>query len=165
MVHIIEIIKYKRKVLHKSNTILTEAIACSFIFLFVYTAISKLTGHKAFERTLSAAPVIKAGAPVIAWLIPIIELLTAGLLLFIVTRRIGMLLSVLLMTGFTMYIGYMLLFASTLPCSCGGVLTKMNWHTHFWFNLVFLLLGIAGYYTANKTHRFIAINRQSRKPV
>ncbi|MBS1656352.1 MAG: hypothetical protein JSU05_15975 [Bacteroidetes bacterium] len=163
--HIIEIIKHKRKVFSKSNTILTEAIACLFIFLFVYTGISKLTGHKAFERTLSTAPVIKIGAGIIAWFIPLAELITAGLLLFAVTRRKGMIAAIVLMTGFTMYIGYMLLFASTLPCSCGGVLTKMKWHTHFWFNLVFLLLGITGYYTTNKTQRFIAINRQSRKPV
>lgn len=156
---------YENKIKGRSAAVLSEAIACIFIFLFVYTGISKLAGHKAFERTLSTSPVIKMGAGIIAWFIPLAELITAGLLLFAVTRKAGMIAAIVLMTGFTMYIGYMLLFSSTLPCSCGGILSQMNWHTHFWFNLILLVLGITGYYTTNKTNRFIAINRQSRKPV
>lgn len=147
------------------KTIAPEIITFLFIFLFVYTGLNKLIGHNSFEQTLSSMPVLRAVASITAWLIPSVELFTAALLLFDKTRRAGMLLSVILMTGFTIYIGGMLTFASKLPCSCGGVLSKMNWTTHFWFNLIFLVLGITGYFNSQKTYRFIAINRISRKPV
>jgi len=45
-----------------------------------------------------------------------------------------------LMTVFTLYIAYMLLFTPKLPCSCGGVLQQMTWKQHLLFNIGFTLL-------------------------
>jgi len=29
-----------------------------------------------------------------------------------------------------------------MPCGCGGVIEKMSWIQHLWFNLIFLALSI-----------------------
>jgi hypothetical protein len=48
------------------------------------------------------------------------------------------------MTAFTLYIGYMVSFAEKLPCSCGGVISKMTWNQHLVFNIFFTLLSLLG---------------------
>ena len=61
------------------------------------------------------------------------------------TRRLGFIAAATLMLLFTFYIGYYLTFdKEQLPCSCGGVISGMTWTQHFFFNLFFTGLGIAG---------------------
>lgn len=118
------------------------------ILLFAYTAISKLFIYRAFTRTLSESPLIHNGADTIAWLLPATELIVVLLLFFEGTRRVGMYASLLLLVLFTLYLLYMVLFVADLPCSCGGVLSKMSWQQHVFFNLFFIvvnLIGIGGF--------------------
>jgi hypothetical protein len=118
------------------------------ILLFAYTAISKLLGYRAFARVLSESPLIHNGADNIAWLLPAAELIVVLLLFFEATRKIGLYASLFLLVMFTLYLLYMVLFADHLPCSCGGVLNKMSWKQHIFFNLSFIginLIGIRGF--------------------
>lgn len=144
---------------------LIELIASLFILLFLYTGISKLKEHEEFQLVLSKSPLLAASAIVLSWLLPIIEIATSVLLFFPSTRKYGLVTSLLLMAIFTIYISYMLLFTSNLPCSCGGVLEHLNWPQHFLFNFFFLLLSILVLWLSNKNKFFIAINRNSRTPV
>ena len=48
------------------------------------------------------------------------------------------------MTMFTAYIWAMLHYSYYVPCSCGGVLSKMGWDAHMWFNVGFTLLSVTG---------------------
>ncbi|MFX9224384.1 MauE/DoxX family redox-associated membrane protein, partial [Acinetobacter baumannii] len=66
---------------------------------------------------------------------------------------------------FTSYISYMVLFIPNLTCSCGGVIKEMSWRQHLGFNLFFIIISIVGILLQQRTKDFIAINRQSRKPV
>jgi hypothetical protein len=86
-------------------------------------------------------------------------------LFFSTTRKYGLVTSTILMAIFTIYISYMLLFTSNLPCSCGGVLKQLNWSQHLVFNVIFLLLSIMALWLSNNNKIFIAINRNSRTPV
>jgi hypothetical protein len=52
--------------------------------------------------------------------------------------------SLTLMTIFTAYIIAILQFSYTIPCSCGGVLSKLSWQTHLVFNIGFMVLAAAG---------------------
>lgn len=107
-----------------------------FIFLFVYTALSKLHEFNLFKSVLQKSPLIGAKSETVAVLLPAFELLVASLLFIPKTRRMGLYSTSILMSIFTIYIGYMILFTPHLPCSCGGVIKQMTWKQHLIFNLV-----------------------------
>ncbi len=122
-----------------------EVIASStLILLYTYTAISKFTDQELFKVTLRRSPLIDHGADTIAWLLPATELIVVLLLFFERTRKTGLYASLVLLVLFTLYLLYMVLFAADLPCSCGGMLSKMSWKQHIFFNLFFIVLNLIG---------------------
>lgn len=135
------------------------------IFLFTYTGISKLIDHDNFYTSILLSPVIRNSASVIVWLVPVVELLIVALLLSNKFIQTGLFCSLILMTVFTLYIGYMILFMKHLPCSCGGVIKQLSWSNHILFNSFFILLIIISVLFNSQHKLFIAINRISRKPV
>jgi len=124
--------------------IVTETISCMLIVLFVYAAISKLLDYGTFLLQLGKSPFITVFAPFIVWALPLIELACVALLLFRKTKIWGLYGSLFLMTLFTAYIYSMLHYSYYVPCSCGGILSKMSWTQHLWFNIAFVLLSILG---------------------
>lgn len=150
---------------NKPQEILIEAISILFILLFVYTGISKLVTNTEFQNTLAAFPLLHNTHKLLSFLIPVIELLVAGLLTYQRTRRAGLFLAFLLMVAFTIYIGYAVMFEPKLPCSCGGILKQMSWRNHLVLNIVLSILSLVAYLFFIKNNRVIAINRLSRKPV
>lgn len=135
------------------------------VFLFTYTGVSKIINHATFEVTLFQSPLAKDYRSIISWVVPGIELIIVLLLFPEKSRRLGLLLSLLLMLVFTCYIAYMVLFIPNLPCSCGGILKELSWNNHLLLNsfiIVSIIISLAGL-TNHKI--FIAINRHSRIPV
>ena len=137
-----------------------EIISSLFILLFVYTAVSKWLDYRSFQNTLKQSPLIGSFAAVIVWLLPLTELTIAGLLFYWPTRKLGLYAAGSLMILFSGYIGYMLLFASHLPCSCGGVLKYLSWRSHLFFNLGFILLAIIGLRLIREKQNRIYNNRE-----
>lgn len=135
-----------------SNKTMAEVIAGSFILLFLYTALSKLSEFAVFRHFLHSSPLIGRNAGIMAVLIPAGEILVALLLFLPATRRQGMLASLGLMLVFTAYLTYMLLFVPRLPCSCGGVISRLSWQQHLVFNVVFIGLALLGI----QLHRLIS---------
>lgn len=127
----------------KRGTIV-EIISALFILLFLYTALSKSFGIDSTVNVLNKTPVLSGFAQEMAWAVVITEFIVAGLLFFPRTRNLGLYLSLALMTGFTVYIAYMMSFVPNLPCSCGGVISKMTWKQHLIFNIFFILLALMG---------------------
>ena len=125
----------------KRSTIV-DIISSLLILLFIYAALSKLLDYSTFKLQLSKSPFITAFSGTIAWALPVGEVLVGLALSFKTTRLIGLYTSLFLMTMFSGYIFSMLHYSYYIPCSCGGILSKMNWTTHYWFNLVFVLLSI-----------------------
>lgn len=120
------------------------AAVALLMFLFVYTGTSKLYSRSVFELQLKSFPYINGIAVAISWWLPFIELFTAVLLFVPKLRIAGLYASVVLLALFTGYLSLMRLSQSHLPCTCGGVLTKMSWGQHIFFNLFFIILSIAG---------------------
>jgi len=128
-----------------TRNLYTEITSAVLILLFAYTASSKTIDHAGFENVLfMTIPGHRKGASAIAWLIPVAEYIVVLLLLFQQTRMKGLYLSLLLLGFFTFYLGYMILFKKGLPCSCGGVISKMSWPQHIIFNLFLIAINIAG---------------------
>jgi len=136
----------------RRRQLVIDGITALFVLLWIYAAVSKLMDYETFRLQLGKSPMLTSFAPVVTWAIPAMEILTAMLLLFGKTRFTGLYASLLLMTIFTAYIITMLDFSSYVPCSCGGVLEKLSWTQHIYFNLAFVLLAIAGILLEVKHH-------------
>lgn len=127
-----------------------EIIAAVFILLFVYTATSKLLSHQTFLINLKKSPLIGFASSFLGWTIPVTEIIIAVLLFVPRYRRTGLLFSFGLMTVFTLYIAYMLMTSSHLPCSCGGVISKLTWQQHLWLNVFLTLIAATAIYLNNR---------------
>ncbi len=123
---------------------LPEVSSAVVLFLFVYTAISKLAEHERFRDALQSSALLRSYAGVLVWAIPISELIAALLLMIPSTCLKGLYVSLGLLILFTLYILWMILFADHLPCNCGGVISKMSWKQHVFFNLFFIGMSIIG---------------------
>lgn len=130
---------------------LIEIICGLLILLFVYTGLSKLYERSFFETQLSLYPYIRKFAAIFSWALPVLELITALLLLVQRSRTVGLYASVSLLSVFTIYLVVMLISESGLPCSCGGVLQQMTWQQHILFNSGLIIITIAGIITQRKT--------------
>lgn len=121
--------------------------------LFGYAAITKLTDYENFRFGLSESPFISPFSSMLAWIVPVTELVIVVFLLLSYTRLAGLYAASIVMFLFTFYIAAMLLFAVDIPCSCGGVLESMSWPVHLVFNAVFTLLSVTGVIMEHKRKR------------
>ncbi|PWV48807.1 MauE/DoxX family redox-associated membrane protein [Chitinophaga sp. S165] len=126
---------------------LPELSAILLTVLFTYASISKLLQYDTFKYQLGQSPFVTGYAGIVAWGIPAIELVTTALLMFPVTRMKGFYLSYGLLLLFTFYIYAILHYSYFIPCSCGGILSQMNWEQHLVFNIVFSLIALTGIFT------------------
>lgn len=132
-----------KKVIGLKSTTVIEIISALFILLFVYTAINKFMAIKDLETVLKDYPLIGGMPTLVAWTLPIAELLVALWLFIPRLRLLGLYSSLALMTAFTLYLGYMLTFTTERPCTCGGMLQQLSWSQHLIFNIFFIVLALA----------------------
>ena len=140
------------------------------IFLFAYTAISKLNlfaysipftweefkfiDITSFREAMFKSPVLRPYVNELAYLIPLGEIVICLLLVFTRTKKAGYYLSLLALVLFTVYIIYILVaYTNNLPCVCGGVVSMMSWKQHLLFNIFFTLMTIRAIYLTNKQQR------------
>ena len=124
------------------KTTAAKWVSYFFVLLFVYAAVSKMRGFADFQIELAQSPLLSAFAGPVSFGILALELMTALLLVWDKTRRIGLYASFGLMAAFTMYIYLILNYADNIPCSCGGILEKMSWEQHLVFNIVCAALAL-----------------------
>src|SRR5258708_28700638 len=121
---------------------LDEIASSLFVLLFTYAALSKLLDYNIFKIQLGKSPFVTQFSGTLAWAIPLLELFVSTTLLFKQTRLLGQYLSLSLMTMFSAYIFVMLHYSYYIPCSCGGILSKMTWNQHLLFYIIFLFFFI-----------------------
>ncbi len=132
------------------KSIVIEIIVLLYVLLFVYAAASKLLDFENFQVQLGQSPLISSFAGWLSWFVPLLELIIAALLLVHRTRLYGLYLSFLLMVFFTTYIFTILNYSASIPCSCGGILEKLDWKEHLWFNILFVILAVWGVFLQQK---------------
>lgn len=118
-----------------------EIIVVIIATLWLYAAVSKLINFSQFQDAMKKQPFPQALQAILIYGLPPVEILT-GMLLLIEKRKLtGLYLSAILFIAFTAYILLIIFkFFGHIPCSCGGLIEKMGWVFHFWFNLFFLTL-------------------------
>jgi len=126
------------------KTIFLDVILVLFAVLFVYAAVSKLIAYDEFKAQISKSPLIMHHEWWIAWAIPGLEVVISVMLFVPRLQLAGLYSSFTLMFIFTIYITFMLAFTPNLPCSCGGILNKLGWTEHLFFNIGFTLLAALG---------------------
>ena len=126
-------------------------ISALLVLLFVYTAFSKFFNMEEFTGSMSNQPIPRRWALILAWSVPITEILVACCLLYEGTKKAGLYASLVLLSFFTLYIGAILLhlFHKT-PCSCGGAIRQLSWQQHLWFNLFFVSLSLLAVFLETK---------------
>jgi uncharacterized membrane protein YphA (DoxX/SURF4 family) len=125
-----------------NRKIAIEVICFLFIFLFVYAAVSKLADYQKFVVQLGQSPMLTRWAGFAAWFVPVIEIVISIMLVFAATQKAALYAALNLMIVFTAYIIIVTNYSPHVPCSCGGVLERLNWTEHLAFNVGFILLAI-----------------------
>lgn len=149
-------------VMKKGN--LLPIISGLLILLWIYAAGSKLAQYKVFMSQLARQPLPHWSIPILAWALPLVEIIIALFLCFQRTNKTGFIFSSLLMTAFTLYVLLALsgIFGQ-IPCSCGGIFSFMRWKGHLIFNICFTLISFAGWYF--QKHKMVSIIVYRRRPV
>jgi len=117
-------------------------ICLLYVLLFVYASAAKLLDFENFQVQLGQSPLLSVFAGWLSILVPVGELVLAILLLLPRFRLPALIGSYSLMLMFTVYIYIILNYSSFVPCSCGGILEKMDWNDHIIFNLIYTLLAV-----------------------
>lgn len=149
----------------KSKPNLYELIAfipaVMLVLLWGYAAFSKIAEYDKFVQQMQLAPVplMKLLGPTLGWLMPAIELILLGMLLTDRFRTLGLWFSFALLMVFEIYITAMLLSGLELPCTCGGLISKLQWKEHLVFNAGFMLIAIfpflyGRYFHKNDPHEY-----------
>lgn len=124
---------------------ITSLISALLILLWIYAALTKLLDYETARSQMRNQVFPLWLGNILAWAVPVTELVVAGLLIHPATRQKGVIASLLLMLGFTFYIVLVKLnYFAFVPCSCGGVISQLSWEEHLLFNLFFLILAGTG---------------------
>ena len=142
-----------------------DGIAAAFVFLYLYTGITKAIHHQEFLGSMLHIPLIAGHALLLSILIPLFEISISVLLFISRTRFIGLIGATLLMLSFTIYVIYIYTSPQPLPCTCGGIIQQMGWKVHLMFNTSFTIASVFATLLHIRYNDFIAISRSSRKPV
>lgn len=121
-----------------------DLISVLFVLLFVYAAVSKFIEFDKFKIQVGQSPILTDFADYVIWVIPIVEIAISVLLMIPRFRLWGLYAAFCLMLMFTTYIVLILNFSKNIPCSCGGILGRLGWKEHLYFNAGFTLLAIVG---------------------
>lgn len=135
----------------KMSKIIVELICVLFVFLFVYTAVSKFIDYQDFKAVIGQSPLVTNFAGSLSIAVPLLEIAISLFLIVPRWRLIGLYASFALMVIFTTYIVILVSFSEDIPCSCGGVISRMSWQEHIVFNIFFVLLAFVGMILQTKT--------------
>jgi uncharacterized membrane protein YphA (DoxX/SURF4 family) len=123
---------------------IVEIICIAFALLFIYTAVSKLLDFEKFRAVIGQSPLITGFAAPLSILVPVSEIVIGAMVLIPRYRTKGLYASFAMMMMFTAYIIVLVTLSDQVPCSCGGVIAKMTWDQHLYFNIFFMILALVG---------------------
>ncbi|MFD2968792.1 MauE/DoxX family redox-associated membrane protein [Sphingobacterium bambusae] len=113
------------------------------VFVFLYSALSKLLDFGYFKAELDKSPFLERWTVVLDYLIPLSEIIVVIMLLVKSTRTLALYLYLYMMSSFCFYVYLMMTKAHYLPCACMGLFGKwLSWEAHLLVNVFLLVLTI-----------------------
>jgi hypothetical protein len=121
-------------------------VAVLFIVFWLFSVGSQLSDFNKFKGEMNNQVFSAAVSNVLAYVIPTVEIMIAGLLAFLSTRVVGMILTFVLMLAFSTYIGLAVLNVyQRMPCNCAGLLGQnSSWEANLIFNLFITVVAVIG---------------------
>jgi putative oxidoreductase len=143
---------------YKPKSFLVEVMSLLLIMLFFYVSASKYFDFLVFKHDMSIQPFPAWLVKTLVYGLPPLEIIIALLLIFDKTRILGLYSSLILMSLFAIYAA-LIIFNSfdKIPCSCGGVIRKLTWSQHLFFNLFFVLVSLSAIILTKKEDRKITV--------
>ncbi len=141
-----------------------EVLVALFVGLWTYASVSKMINHDKFISVLYAAKLFGNYTVYLSWLVPALELLIAISIVLPSTRFVGLMASLIYLLLLSAYLLYMILFSSSLPCTCGGLISSFTWLQHFWLNCMLMLITVVIIIVCRKIYYRIAIPSQKFRP-
>jgi len=132
------------------RNILTAIITYFFIFLLLYTGIHKLSDTHSFKEQLISSPLVGSIAGILAWTVPIGEVLLAGVLFIPWWRLQALYATAGLMSLFSLHVLVILYMDNQLTCSCGGMIEQLTPLQHVTFNIACAGLSFIGIWVMRK---------------
>jgi len=128
-----------------------DAISLLYVSLMLYTAISKVMSFAETREQLSLMPLLENQSDIVAYGLPLLEVIIAVIIFIPRSRRLGLYLVTGLMILFTGYVIYLIRYHPHLPCTCGGFISALSWPQHLVFNGIFIFLGVLALYFDRKS--------------
>lgn len=128
---------------------------CILIAVFGYTGVAKTWGYESSLDAFLNQPFPNEWGKYLSIAVPATELITVFFLLFRITRMAGLVLGLVLMTAFTTYTGLVWIGAfDRIPCSCGGIFSRMGWEAHTAVNAaITILIGLTLWVRSEDIHQ------------
>lgn len=135
------------------NPYILKLVQYSFILLWGSAAVLKLWDRELTKREMEMQVFPLWMSDILWWLLPSVQFLLIIVLLYKPTVNIGIKLSTLLISLFTIYLflGVTKFFGET-PCACGGIWPSNNHWIHIGLNSIFMIIGITYWVLAHKSH-------------
>jgi uncharacterized membrane protein YphA (DoxX/SURF4 family) len=113
------------------------------ILLWTYASLSKLLNYPESQAAMRNQIFPIWIADLLSFSIPILELTIAILLVIPHLHKMGMWISLTLLSAFTLYIlGIEMFLFGSIPCSCGGIISGFSWTQHLLFNLTLITINL-----------------------
>lgn len=142
---------------NKTSSMIYKILRGVMILFWIYVGMDKMWQLSAFRIALEQQPIIGYLAPILFWLLPLVEI-GVGILLAIPLRQLqvwGWRVSTLLIIIFTIYIGLGVLNVyAQKPCMCTSFLSHISWTAHLLINILTLGLSIVGWVLHHKVARY-----------
>jgi hypothetical protein len=131
------------------------------VLLFAYTGLNKLLTQKEFSQQLLQNAFLHPFAIPLSFALPITEIIIAICLVFKYSWMVGIWSAALLMTLFSVYVGFMLFqHKAPLHCTCGGVISSITWRQHLLFNILFSAIAWASLIIHKRKYKNISTNQK-----
>jgi len=121
-----------------------EILIATLVILFIYTPVSKLMRVDDYISSMEAQPLHPTLSKILIYALPTVEFTAVILLAISRCRKMGLYLCFAMLLVFTGYISLIQFnYYGRIPCSCGGVITALDWKGHLFFNIYFIITSIA----------------------
>ncbi|MGF7028258.1 MauE/DoxX family redox-associated membrane protein [Sphingobacterium sp. HSC-15S19] len=137
----------------KTGKIIKVTAQYSFILLWGITVALKLSGWEQTKSELALQSFPQWLERSLLWGLPALYIVLILLLLYKATVQLGVRLSTIVMTIFTLYllVGVSGVLGYT-PCACAGIWPTNNHWLHIALNTLFILLGLIYWISDHKSH-------------
>lgn len=133
--------------------IIPFTVSIFFVILFCYASISKISDFQNFQSQLGQSAGLAGYEIVIAYSIIFLQIITVILLCYQPFRILGLCFTFGILSVFTGYVAFILIYSENLPCTCIGLFEKISWKENLILNIGLMTIALAGIFSAQKRNQ------------